>query len=391
MLALTSYWSCRLAFADYLFRQNTRESVAQALRWDRFNAGYYTWQAELQEFAGVDPASSLDEAVRLNRYASGAWVRLAARSEMRGDFPAAERQLLVAEQVDRLFDTRWALMNFYFRRGDAEKFWFWTRKSLEMSYGDLTSLFELVWRFTDDGERMNRALPEDVQILNKYLYFLTATNRLTAGGPIALRLLRDSSSKDVPVLLHYGEEALEASRTSAAIVVWNGLCERKLLTYKKLSPERAQTLTNADFMVAAIQTGFDWRFSPNPEVTILQPIPEGGVRISLNGKQSETEDLAWQVVPLLPGRRYRLQFDYRTADMRQTGVCWIVRAGFRGLSELGHGAVLAPREEWQHADVVFSSGEANTARLVLRYERELGTMRAEGTLDLKDLTLGFAE
>ena len=61
-LALASYWSCRLALADWLFRANTPESVAKAVALDPDNAGYHARLAEIQEHDGRDPTAELEMA-----------------------------------------------------------------------------------------------------------------------------------------------------------------------------------------------------------------------------------------------------------------------------------------------------------------------------------------
>ena len=44
-----------------------------------------------------------------------------------------------AARVDRTFDPRWTLANYYFRRQNWDEFWKWMRAAAEMSYGDRSS------------------------------------------------------------------------------------------------------------------------------------------------------------------------------------------------------------------------------------------------------------
>src|ERR1700736_2383149 len=108
-LALASYWSCRLALADWLFRMNTPASVARAVALDADNAGYHSWLAEIQEHDGRDPTAELETAARLNPNDSAVRIRLGLRSESQRDFARAEKHLLEAAQIDKLFMPRWTL------------------------------------------------------------------------------------------------------------------------------------------------------------------------------------------------------------------------------------------------------------------------------------------
>ncbi len=370
-LVFAAYWSLRLAYADRLYRRNTLESLARAVELDGGNARYPAWRAELQESAGQDPAAELQRAVELNPYASDVWMRLAARAEADGDFRRAERLFLKAAQVDRLFTPRWALMNFYFRRGDAAQFWLWTRRALEMSHDDLTPVFELCWQFSQDAERIDQALPQDERVSREYLAYLMARNRWAAAQSVAAKLTKPA---DLPLLLSYCDRLLERNQPAVALAVWNGVCARRWLPY-------APGLTNGDFAVPSIQSGFDWRIIHDPEISIVQPAPGGGVQATLSGRQPERAELLWQWAPVEPQRSYRLAFQYQTTGMSRTGVFWSVGQD---------SPALPPSEPWREGEFRFAAAASNVVRLALIYAREPGAMRAEGTLRLRNLRLELA-
>jgi tetratricopeptide (TPR) repeat protein len=366
------YWSVRLVYADWLYRRNTPASLGRAVELDGGNARYQAWRAELEEYAGQDPGPALRRAVQLNPYASDVWMRLAAGAEAAGDFRAAESSFLKAAQVDRLFTPRWALMNFYFRRGNAAQFWLWTRRALEMSYGDLTPVFELCWRFSGDAARLRQALPDSGRAARQYLAFLIERKRWAAAAPVAGKLVERAQRADVPVLLRYCDGLLEDGQAASAAGIWNRLCARRLLPYRP-------GLANGDFAVPSIQHGFDWRLSANPEISILQPGPEGGVQVTFSGRQPEHAEVLWQWMSVQPDRAYRLAFQYQSSAW---GVSWTVGQTRQSLP---------PNEPWRSAELRFTSGAASAVRLALVYQREPGAMRAEGTLRLRNLRLEFAE
>ncbi|MGH9660030.1 MAG: hypothetical protein ACRD96_15890, partial [Bryobacteraceae bacterium] len=182
-LAFATYWSLRLAAADHYVRRNTLDDQAAAVRLDPHNAEQRARLAEHQAAAGLDPKPSLEAAARLNPRDSSIPIRLGLRAEFEGDFARAERHLLEAARVDRLFDPRSTLMNFYFRRARGDAFWHWAREAFAVGYGDRAPLFRLCWRMTTDADLIAGVLPAQLSVRLEYLRFLLAERRLAAAEP----------------------------------------------------------------------------------------------------------------------------------------------------------------------------------------------------------------
>jgi tetratricopeptide (TPR) repeat protein len=383
VLVLASYWSIRFAHADLLCRANTLDSVARAAELDPGNARYHSWLAELEEHEGQDPARALLAAAALNPRDSPVWIRLGLRAEIDGDFTRAEKYLLESARVDRLSMPRATLMHYYFRRGDRERFWDWSKQALEMSYGDRTPLFRLCWSASDDaGLIRRRAIPPDRGILLQYLRFLMREGRLDAAQPIAGELAQAAGPKEAEVLLEYCDQAAGQGRVAPALALWNVLCVRKLAPYPPLALEKGILLTNGDFTSIPLGRGFDWHVAPFDEVTVLRPGPPAGLRLSFSGQQPERCDLLWQHIPLQPRRMYRLRFRYQTAGIAPpSGIRWRV---------LDAATPQLASSEWREEELGFASGDRSLARLSLAYERPPGTTRVEGTIELRNVTLGFA-
>ena len=122
--------------ADYLYRSG---QVEKALAWAPGNSEYWMAAAGLRD----DPREALRRAVELNPYEARGWVRLGLAEEMEGNLAEAERCLLEAARRSLKFEPRWALTNFYFRRGRTEEFRMWAGEAARMSYGDPAPLFDL--------------------------------------------------------------------------------------------------------------------------------------------------------------------------------------------------------------------------------------------------------
>src|SRR6266700_4375090 len=118
LFGLGIWFTVRLAIADAFFRQDTPESVARAVRLESGNAAYHDLLAEYIESEGQNPDGERQLAVHLSPLEASHWIGLGVRAEVEQDYPRAEKYLLRAAKVNLGFEPRWALMNFYFRRGN---------------------------------------------------------------------------------------------------------------------------------------------------------------------------------------------------------------------------------------------------------------------------------
>ena len=114
------------------------------------NSATLEYAAFTMEDNGGDGVPLRVRASQVNPLDSANWIWLAAREEGSNRMQAAERDLLQAFAVDRQFEPRWALANFYFRRGAGTQALGWARKTLEFGGGNLNAVFELCWNISDD-------------------------------------------------------------------------------------------------------------------------------------------------------------------------------------------------------------------------------------------------
>jgi len=111
--------SLTLARADYLFRQDTEESIRKAIRLMPDGWEYYM---RLAQFDRAHARELLTTSLQLNRYDAQADIELGLQYEADGDFGRAEKQLLEAYEVDHTYLPRWSLANYYFRRDNIPAF-----------------------------------------------------------------------------------------------------------------------------------------------------------------------------------------------------------------------------------------------------------------------------
>ena len=395
LLGSACFWTLRLGYADRLFYTGSLEGVKRAAELVPDNGRYLArWAAMLDQSENDRRASlaALAAAVACNPRDASSWIELGLRAEMDGDFAKAESNLLEAARVDKQYGPQWALVNFYFRRNDAEKFWVWAREAAAMSFGDATPLYRLCWRFVKDpAVILNRAIPDQPQSLLRYLEFLLADDLLDALEPVGQRVAERASQHDLPVLFASCDRLLGARRLPGALRIWNALCQRGLVPYQALEPEKGLSLTNPDFAALPVSHGFDWRLHNPQGVSWSRGESPPLLRITFSGKQPESCEILGQLVPVLPGKQYGLGFRYRTFGIApDTGLRWRVFDAMTS-AELGSPSRdLSNEQEAEDVLMLLTPAGTRLVRVVLMYQRTLGTTRIEGSVSLRRVRLEFA-
>lgn len=330
----------------------------------------------------------LDRALKLNPRYAEAWIARGLQQETAGDRSTAEASLLRAAGIDHLYLPLWTLANFYLRAGDLPRFWIWARRAAEMAY-DPAALFQLCWRASAEArEILQRAIPPAPAVRRAYLDFLVRSSRLDAAEFLAVELGQTADPADLDLLLRYCDALLARRRVEPARRVWNALAARRIIPYAPLDPAAGWSLTNGDLAVAPLQRGFDWRPTPVEGVAFSFYVDAHQMAISLSGKQPEACSLVEQYLPVLPNRKYRFRYRYRTRDLPvDTGLGWsFVEA--RSATEVTDEAVSASPEEWREETLTFSTPPGcDLLRVLLRYRRPHGHVRAEGSAEFGRLSL----
>ena len=324
LLATAIYSTLRLAAADAEYRANTTESLRKAIRLESNDADYHALLAEHLEGENQNPEPDRLAAARFSPLESKYWIQLALSAEVAGDPGKAEKLYLHAAEVDRMFTPRWTLMNFYFRRHDSANFWLWTKRALEIAYGDQTSAFRLCWLMTDDPHLIERMLPANAEIRRGYLEFLVATRRFQVLSPLDREVAESAEPAEAPWLVSYCERTV-AVNSRSAVDVWNTLCRRGFEPFAPLFPEKGTVVTNGDFRINPTERGFDWRIPIVSGAQVSSRSAGRGITVQLNGNQPEGCIILIQTIPLSPGKNYRMSYDYGSDTASpSSGLTWVI-------------------------------------------------------------------
>jgi len=362
VLAGAAWWSMELALADVYFRQETPQAVARAIELTPQNTTYLALDALQNEYEGKDSRIQWERIVHLTPRLAAPRIRLGLAAELRGDTAEAERWLLEAAAVDRQFETRWTLANFYFRQ-DRDAFWTWMQAALDMSYGDRKPAFDLCWRKSSNGAAiLERAIPKRADVAAAYVWYLQGERRVEALAPAALYLASTNAPAGQEPLLTAVDTLLDAGMPRDASQVWVAAGHTAPIG-----------IFNPHFEEPRIGHGFDWRFARQEGITHVVLDAPRGHRVRLSGAQPESCELLRQVVGGLNlGASYHLRWQQRSDGLpAESGIEWRMAGRSAALSS-GELSFTAPAE---------------SAVLELHYQRPRGEVRAEGSVDLLEVTL----
>jgi hypothetical protein len=390
-LAAAAVWSLDLGWADYWFRKETLAGTEKALAITPGQAAYYYRLAILS--SDDHPARAIEalkRAVALNPADAQSWIDLGLQYEAGDDNARTEQCLVRAVQEDAQYLPKWTLANYYFRRNDPPRFWFWAKQAAAMAYGDPLPLFRLCGQMEEDGKLIDRLAIRSPAVRASYLSYLAGQNRIDLVAPPTQRVLEDNRQSDTPLLLAVCDRLLDRNRVDQALDIWNRLAETHRIPFGARSSTARSLLTNGAFTVAPTSQGFDWRL---PEMDGITPASEegpGGLRLTFSGRQPERCEVLLQFVPVRENRVYTLRFRYRTSGIAAgTGLTWRI-TDMNGARSLGGGRDLSAENETQDQVSFGTPAGCRLVRVSLVYQRSLGTTRIAGFIVLRSIDMELA-
>lgn len=388
-LGLGIVWNVRFAVADLAARRNQPDSTRLAMRWMPVNGAYPAQLAD--EIYALDPASAkslLQRAVQLNRYNAASWIQLGLLSEAGNDLPGAEKALLQAVSVDATFLPSWSLANFYFRRENTARFWFWAQKAAQMDPEDATPLFRLAWYVSPNaGEIASRLQIKRQLIAVQFVNFLMAQGDPKAVTEAASRLLPANSRGNTQTLLGVCDWLIANKRPDLALPLWNGLAASGQIAFTPLTADSTNAITNGGFGKSPISRGFDWHLRTVDGVSSFLNASPNALGFEFSGDEPDGFVLMDQTAPVQERENYALAVNYGTNGIAPgSGLDWTVTDDRSGTVLARTGSLSAEQGGEAYACFAAPAGAA-FVHLSLVYQRQPGTVRVEGKLALKKVKL----
>ncbi len=384
-LIVSIWYSSLSARADLVVRNNTLDDLRHAVRLVPGNAAYHALLGEHLEAAGLNPDRELELATELSPRESRYWIRRSFRAEVEQKYADADTYLTEAAAVDRGFDPRSALANFYFRRGRLPEFRKVVREALDISYGNLDPIFRLCMAADDDPAVTRAILPPRPDIRFAFFSYLVRRGQFASAASLAGDAVADATQDDVPILTEYVNRQIGHDDASS-LKIWNSMGQRRLLPFAELSPDSGRIVTNGDFAIELTQQGFDWKSATDSHVIVSAADLPGGTSVQMSGTQPDRLPLLEQPLPLAPGKQYTVTYDYQLAGgAGLSGLQWVIQ-GLGGDGPENEPMAASPvlaGTGWQNGQVTFSAGQRSAAALKLEYRRVPGNLPWKGTLEIR--------
>lgn len=384
------YYSALLATAAYLFDRNTAASTGLAAHLVPYNSRYI---ARLADWEPEHRASLLQRATELNRFDSASWIQLGLLTELdRHDPQGAEHYYLKAAAVDHMFQPKWTLTNFYFRRQNKDQFFRWARATLAITPYAPDPVFTQMWLMTQDAKQIEAAIPERVRTLLQYAGFLASSKRFLSIPSIVQRLVDAVPARDAhawgrdDMLAEIEDRLLAGSRRDAALMVWASMRHAGWIPGTIPTPDHP--LTNGEFALPFYGHGFDWVVPTPAGVAIDQLRDKKSLRMTFSGDQAEHCDLLRQYIPVEPGREYEMRWLATGLQMNApSGLAWRVQPVPESNTSVPSlfSADLLDRTAtvWRFR----VPAATNLCTLTLEYARPRGAVRARGVVRLEAISL----
>lgn len=362
--------SWKLTRADYLFRQDTEESIRSAIRLEPDAWSYYM---RLSQFDDADADQLLERALQLDPYDASADIELGLYAESTGDFTRAEQLMLEAFAIDHTFAPRWALANFYFRRGNESAFWAWARSAATTPSNSVGALFELCWRESPDPQVISKAILNDnPKLIRQYIDFLFAKDQLPSAASAAQRLIQDGDPEtDTSQVFTTINRLISAKDGTNAVELWRTLIARRWIKAD------AAPVNNPMFARVPLPVSFDWTLPAYDGLNSWTG--PAGLEVEFTGRQPEACAVAEQSIVLSPGK-YLLRYSYSTSEISPgTGLKWKI-IDTASDTPLAESQDLSSDSPQKSALTFFVPQGASLLRVRLAYQRALGTTRVSGRL-----------
>ena len=392
-------WNVRMGVADWLARRNQPDSTRLAMRWMPANGAYAAQLAD--EVYAADPDSAqmlLQQAVNRNRYDASSWIQLGLLREASNQPILAEQALEKAAAADTTFLPSWSLANFYFRRNDASKFWYWAGRAAQMAPGDATALFRLAWYESPSVPEVEERLHLKRPILQgQFVSFLMTQGGAEAVKEAALPLLADRNDSSTASLLGACDWLIGHGRPELALPLWNGLTVSHRAPYAALGADGSNAVTNGSFVQSPTSRGFDWRLTTVAGVSSFLNSRPNALGFEFSGDEPDSFLIMSQVAPVQAQSDYALIVDYETTGIPPgSGLGWAV-TDVRSGAILGQTPSLSADESRKDQSRTDQGGKAyacftappgsSFVDLSLRYQRQPGTVRVEGKIALQRVRL----
>jgi len=300
----------------------TEERRARAIRLGVARPSVWSEEGRRLLFSGAPDSSvrareAVLQAARMNPLDPSNWTALGAISDQEGDIvksEAARRARLAA--APRNPAAAWALANFLIIQGRAGEALPYLQGAAAADARQRSAVYDLGWKILEDAHAVLReVVPREPAARAAYLDYLVYREKLAEAEQVWPEIQSDVLAADRDAAARYALKMAQKGLGRGAGRAWGDLVAAHPSHWR--APE-GEFVHNGDFEMDFLRGGLEWQIPRCPcEIGLDTSVFRSGTR-SLRVVFDRKANLSFQLgqlVPVEPGRRYRLRAFLRTENI----------------------------------------------------------------------------
>lgn len=323
LTAIIGYgWEASLVYRAHRFADSIDlPSIENAASLAPRNAGYHDLLCRNLLFISQKPAQAVDEciqATKLDPYSSIYWLDMAQAYYSAGNRPATGYAIKRALAVDPTTpDTSWNAANFYLIQGDTANALKQFHIVLKENPSLAPAVLNICWQTMGDVGRIQSTFPPNPDVYLDFIRLLLATGKADGAHHVWLALMQLNVDLDYHHALFYVDNLLHEENVTQAKMIWDQLQSRSkaLQAYS----QAGNLVADGQFSQEILNSGFAWRYVPNPQITVLLDNAEShaGTRSLQVAYSSNGGDAGiYQLVPVEPNHLYHFSAWVKSDDIQ---------------------------------------------------------------------------
>jgi len=384
-LAARSFQAARLASSLDI------SSLQRAVALAPGNAAYQDLLCRFLLFDKQAPAAALprcQRATELNPYHSTYWLDLALAYYNTGAAQAQQQAIRQAVAIDPMTpDVAWTAANFFLALGKLPDAMAQFAVAMRGDVNNVWPALDLCWRASHDANAIQAILPPDPSAYMNFIRLLIANRQGDAAQQVWIAMWRLNRDVDYRQALFYVDALLERHDLARAEQAWEQLAEASpgLNAYRS----RDNLLVNGGFEQPLLNSGFDWRYSPQSGSAIARDPDEhhsGAQSLSIAYDGAGGDSGLLQYVPVQPDTQYTISGWTKSEQLEgANGPVLSVWDAYDG-RRIAQTRETLGTTSWHRVEAAFRTGPQTTL-LLLRMTRDPAATHIKGKLWIDDLTL----
>ncbi len=353
------------------------------------DATYHDLLCRNMIYASQDPAQAVKECVeasRLNSYSSSIWLDLAQAYYSAGNIAPIDAAVHKALSVDPTTpDTAWSAANFYLIQGNTAE----ALRLFAIVLREDTSLapaaLSVCWHSFHDVKRIQSILPPKPEAYLAFINILSSTGDLDHASQVWSLLMQLKVPFDFHEGLPYIDALLHTGAVGQAHAAWDQLSSVSTLLHAYSEPNNL--ITDPSFSQDILNSGFDWRYIPRPQITVSLDKSEfhtGNRSLKILYADNGGDAGIVQYIPVEPKSRYRLSAWVKSNDLETANGPALALQDGSGSTVYGSTDETSGTTAWHQVHADIETGP-ETQLLILSILRRPEETQIHGTFWVDDL------